>query len=191
MWLLVAVLAVIFTASEGRGRPANAKPYDVRPSWATVSGPGLPENLVLFPEDMSHLGFWCGLSTLTRAIPDPRLSGDAWNTYNVVSYYPMEHGPSGFVFVFISAETYYMDALGRVMYARSEHDAPVTLRLSGAVSADGCAVRWFSPAPGMQQVLQKHLERHLNPSRWAKFACRWADSASVTVVPAKVQPVCQ
>lgn len=195
---LVAGLLAAGLAWSASQHIALAKPYGP-PSWATLSGPGLPEDVFLPIDRAAGFGtFEATCISGPRQATPPRQDWTGWQEYEATIFYTMpieafhpdppriESGRQAFV----TKQTLYIR--GGSEGVAHVHSNMTILDQAGQANGWGdCREKWVLLTRDQLAVVMEQMDRYSNIEHLMVFGCRWAGSGDQNPYRALASPSCE
>ncbi|MBI4305280.1 MAG: hypothetical protein HY678_03075 [Chloroflexi bacterium] len=182
---LLLILSGLWTLSTAE--LALAKPYGP-PSWATLSGPGLPEDVFLSIDRASGFGtFEATCISGPRQATPPRQDWTGWQKYEATVFYaiPIESGRQAFV----TKQTLYIN--GGLEGVGHIHSSMTILDQAGQGTGWGdCREKWVLLTRDQLAVVMEQVDRYSNIQQMMVFGCRWAGPGYGNPYKALTTPSC-
>lgn len=184
---LVAGLLAAGLAWSASQHVALAKPYGP-PSWATLSGPGLPEDVFLSIDRAAGFGtFEATCISGPRQATPPRQDWTGWQEYEATIFYamPIEGGRQAFV----TKQTLYIR--GGSAGIAHVHSSMTILDQAGQGTGWGdCREKWVPLTRDQFAVIMEQMDRYSNIEQMMVFGCRWAGPGYGNPYQALTTPSC-
>lgn len=175
-------------------RDAHAKPVGA-PTWATISGPGLPGDVKLFTQDLGVIGPFCGPSGVPLGREQPAVDVAGWRSYQITKFAEFREAepPQRWV----STETVYINPSGTTGYAKAGPDLLILDQGGGHSGGGSCygypgsRSTWGGLSRFEIIAVEKYVTQYRAPTKFATFACAWATSDGVAIVSNRFAPTCR